>query len=111
VFQPEPEPAPVEPPSPFSGQTLQVGRTFDTNGNTLISEATLRSEEVATGEYVRLAAEQRWLESHRPSLVSEYMAACDLILEALAHAHGTTPETERERLGRHVDARFRRDYG
>lgn len=69
------------------------------------------NEEAAIGEYVRLAAELRWLTTHRPSLVPEYARPCEAVLATLAQAHGVSVEEERQSLARQVDARYRRDYG
>jgi hypothetical protein len=69
------------------------------------------NEEAAIGEYVRLAAELRWLTTHRPSLVPEYAGPCEAVLATLAQAHGVSVEEERQSLARQVDARYRRDYG
>ena len=63
------------------------------------------------GEYVRYAAEQRWVATTRPSLAGGYDAICDVLLAALAHKHGVSIQDERESLVRHVNARYRRDYG
>lgn len=82
------------------------------DGSPLVSDGTLvRTEEQAIGEYIRFAAEQRWVASTRPGQAGGYAAVCDLLLAALAHKHGVTPDEERASLVRHVDARYRRDYG
>jgi len=82
------------------------------DGSPLVSDGTLiRTEEGAIGEYIRFAAEQRWIATSRPGQAGSYDAVCDLLLAALAHKHGGTPDEERASLVRHVDARYRRDYG
>ncbi|ROS24009.1 hypothetical protein [Cellulomonas sp. PhB150] len=82
------------------------------DGSPLVCDGSLvRTEEAAMGEYVRYAAEQRWVATTRPSLAAGYDAICDVLLAALAHKHGVPVEEERESLVRHVNARYRRDYG
>ena len=82
------------------------------DGSPLVCDGSLiRTEQAAVSEYVRYAAEQRWLATTRPSLVAELVDICDAILAALAHKHELTVEAERESLARHVQARYRRDYG
>ena len=63
------------------------------------------------GEYVRHAADQRWLTATGRQVGDGLDAVCDGILAALAHKHGVTLEDERRQLARQVDARYRRDYG
>lgn len=109
----EQQPAEQQPPAPRVQRPAIPGPGItNPDGTPLVSEGSLiRTEEAALGEYVRSAAEQRWLSSTRPSLVGEYAGICDVLLAALAHKHGVEIEDERQSLVRHVDARYRRDYG
>ncbi|WP_199721591.1 hypothetical protein [Cellulomonas rhizosphaerae] len=102
----EPAPAPVRRPAiPGPGIT-------NPDGTPLVSDGSLiRTEEGAIGEYLRYAAEQRWVAATRQSNAAGYSAVCELLLAALAHKHGVDVEEERQSLVRHVDARYRRDYG
>jgi len=69
------------------------------------------NDDPAVGEYVRLAAEARWLERQRPSVAADLAATCDTLLRGLATQRGVTLEDARQSLVRQVDQRFRRDYG
>lgn len=107
---PEPREAPAvaaPPPGAQAGPGIA-----NPDGSPLVCDGSLiRTEQAAVSEYVRYAAEQRWVATTRPSLVAEYAEVCDAILAALAHKHGVTVEAERESQARHVEARYRRDYG
>lgn len=100
-----PEPARHRAPTPGPGITNPDGTPLLGDGTTI-----LRTEGAAVGEYVRHAADQRWLKATGRS-AGEFDEVCDRILAALAHKHGVELEDERQLLARQVDARYRRDYG
>ncbi|MBD8058222.1 hypothetical protein IC607_04465 [Cellulomonas sp. JH27-2] len=113
---PAPAPAPAQVAAqaqvPTPRQPIPGPGITNPDGSPLVSDGTLvRTEEQAIGEYIRFAAEQRWVASTRPGQAGGYAAVCDLLLAALAHKHGVTSDEERASLVRHVDARYRRDYG
>jgi hypothetical protein len=99
-------PAPARAPSTGPGIANPDGSPLLGDGGTV-----LRTEDAAVGEYIRHAADQRWLTSNGRSAGGELDAICEVILAALAHKHGVPLEDERQRLARQVDARYRRDYG
>ncbi|WP_426595571.1 hypothetical protein ACPPVS_08280 [Cellulomonas sp. McL0617] len=110
---PEPRtPQPAAPPVPPLPRPTGVG-IANPDGTPLVNDggAILRTEDAAVGDYVRHAAEQRWLAATGRSSGGEFVAVCDAILAALAHKHGVGLEDERQLLARQVDARYRRDYG
>lgn len=109
IPDPESREAPATAPHPPAPAGPGIANP---DGSPLVCDGSLiRTEQAAVSEYVRYAAELRWLETTRPSLVAEYVDICDAILAALAHKHELTVEAERESLARHVQARYRRDYG
>ncbi|MDM7853894.1 hypothetical protein [Cellulomonas alba] len=109
-FVPEPLP-PVAEPQPTQPIAAPAPAWPTRSGPATPDPGVPFNEEAAIGEYVRLAAELRWLTTHRPSLVPEYAGPCEAVLARLAQAHGVGVDEERQSLVRQVDARFRRDYG
>ena len=99
-------PAPAPAPSTGPGIANPDGSPLLGDGGTV-----LRTEDAAVGEYIRHAADQRWLTSNGRFAGGDLDAICEVILAALAHKHGVALEDERQRLARQVDARYRRDYG
>ena len=101
-----PAAAPAPAPSTGPGIANPDGSPLLGDGGTV-----LRTEDAAVGEYIRHAADQRWLTSNGRFAGGDLDAICEVILAALAHKHGVALEDERQRLARQVDARYRRDYG
>ena len=115
---PQPEPLQAQRPEPEVPQPAAPNRITgpgitNPDGTALAADggAILRTEDAAVGEYVRHAADQRWLTATGRSAGDELDAVCERILAALAHKHGVALEDERQLLARQVDARYRRDYG
>jgi len=114
---PQPEPLQTQRPEPEVPQPALPRATgpgiANPDGTPLTADggAILRTEDAAVGEYVRHAADQRWLTTTGRSAGDELDAVCERILAALAHKHGVALEDERQLLARQVDARYRRDYG
>ncbi|WP_028048177.1 hypothetical protein [Cellulomonas sp. URHD0024] len=116
VAQPPVGPAPVaQPPvAPAAPRARQTGPGIENpDGTPLLGDGgtVLRTEDAAVGEYVRHAADQRWLTASGRSFGGEFDAICEGILVAIAHKHGVALEDVRQQLSRQVDARYRRDYG
>jgi len=99
-------PAPAVAPPTGPGIANPDGSPLLGDGGTV-----LRTEDAAVGEYIRHAADQRWLTSNGRFAGGDLDVICEVILAALAHKHGVALEDERQRLARQVDARYRRDYG
>src|SRR3954451_24120141 len=102
------------PPAPTPQAPAQTGPGISNpDGTALLGDGgtVLRSEDVAVGEYVRHAADQRWQTATGRAVGDELDVVCQRILAALAHKHGVPLEDERRQLVRQVDARYRRDYG
>jgi hypothetical protein len=111
---PEPAPAAAAAPLPARHRAAPTGPGIaNPDGSPLVGDGAtvLRTEDAAVGEYVRHAAEQRWMVATGRSSGDEFDAICNGILAALAHKHGVALEDERQLLARQVDARYRRDYG
>jgi hypothetical protein len=108
-----PRPHVPQPQAPTPPRIVATGPGIaNPDGSPLVGDsgAILRTEDAAVGEYVRHAADQRWLTATGRAF-GEFDAICEAILAALAHKHGVTLEDERQLLARQVDARYRRDYG